>query len=185
MTTLSKKIAGAWVALACVFVVPLVLAAFSPLLAWREPLLAAGLMPGLGLRAARHAHALVGVGLLLAVIVHIAGLWITSPPDVVDVLLLRSPTPFAIWGVIAMWAVFASAGLALFRRRLQLRWRSWRVLHSVLAILIVIGTVIHAVLIEGTMEVMSKWAICALVVLAALRVLADPDVLRRLLKSSK
>ncbi|MEM6408287.1 MAG: ferric reductase-like transmembrane domain-containing protein [Pseudomonadota bacterium] len=196
---------GAWLVLAVAILLPLVLAGFSPLLAWRDPiyivagfagiitlplllaqpLLAAGLMPGLGLRAARFAHMLVGVGLLLAVVIHVAGLWVTSPPDVVDVLLLRSPTPFAIWGVIAMWAVFISAGLALFRMRLQLRWRSWRTMHSILAVLIVVGTVVHALLIEGTMEVVSKWALCVLVVLAALRVLGEPATLSKLVKPGR
>ena len=46
---------------------------------------------------------------MLTVIVHVAGLWLTSPPDVIDVLLFRSPTPFSAWGAIAMWAVFAAA----------------------------------------------------------------------------
>ena len=28
-----------------------------------------------------------------------------SPPDVIDALTFASPTPFSVWGVIAMWAV--------------------------------------------------------------------------------
>lgn len=193
-----------WAIAALAIVVPLVFAATSPLLAWRDPVyIVAGIagvlalsclllqplligegLPGMGAFAGRRLHRLVGVALLLAVVVHVAGLWVTSPPDVVDALLFVSPTPFAAWGVVAMWAVFATAALALLRRRLRLRWRVWRLAHSAFAVIIVVGSVVHAVLIEGTMEVVSKWALCALVVLATLRVLGNPEVLRRLLRAA-
>lgn len=45
-------------------------------------------------------------------ILHVVGLWVTSPPDVIDALLFWSPTPFSFCGVVAMWAVFASALMA-------------------------------------------------------------------------
>ncbi|NJS38177.1 MAG: ferric reductase, partial [Rhodobacteraceae bacterium] len=116
-----------WVAVAVAVVVPLMAAAFSPLLAWREPvyvvagfagvialalllvqpLLIGGQMPGLGAAGGRLLHRVIGVGLVLAVGVHVAALWITSPPDVVDALIFASPAPFSAWGVVAMWAIFA------------------------------------------------------------------------------
>jgi hypothetical protein len=46
-----------------------------------------------------------------------------------------------------------------------------------MAIVIVTGTVVHALLIEGMMETVSKGALCAMVGLATLKVLAD--LLRR------
>ena len=70
-----------------------------------------------------------------AIVIHVAGLWITSPPDMIDALLYVSPTPFSPWGVTAMWAIFAVALLAIFRRRLRLR--TWRIAHMLLAIVIV------------------------------------------------
>jgi len=105
--------------------------------------------------------------------VHVAGLWITSPPDVIDALLFRSPTPFSAWGVIAMWAVFATALLAALRRPLRIRPRWWRAGHLSLAVVIVGGVVAHALLIEGTMESVSKVVLCGLVVAATLKLLAD------------
>jgi hypothetical protein len=42
-----------------------------------------------------------------------------------------------------------------------------------LAIVIVAGSVVHAMLIEGTMETISKAALCALVLAAATTVMAD------------
>jgi hypothetical protein len=42
-----------------------------------------------------------------------------------------------------------------------------------LAVVIVGGGVIHAMLIEGTMETVSKAALCALVLGAAIKVMAD------------
>ena len=67
----------------------------------------------------------------MMVVVHVGGLWITSPPDMIDALLFTSPTPFSPFGVIAMWAIFAVAVLAAFRRRLGLR--TWRIAHMSLA----------------------------------------------------
>jgi uncharacterized membrane protein YfcA len=111
--------------------------------------------------------------------VHVVGLWITSPPDMIDALLFSSPTPFSPFGVVAMWAIFAVALMAAFRRRLGLRPRTWRSAHMLLAVAIIVGSVVHALLIEGTMETMSKATLCALVVVAAIKVMADLRVWRR------
>lgn len=168
--------------------VPLGLALASPLLQWRDPvyilsgvaavgalwvlllqpLLGLGAVPGLGDVRARGLHRIAGLCLVALVVVHVGGLWITSPPDVVDALLFRSPTPFSVYGVLAMWAVFATALLALFWRRVRIRPRVWRRLHVCLGLGISGGTVVHAVLIEGTMEPVSKVILCAAVLAVAL-----------------
>ena len=170
--------ATVWAALAVAIAVPLIVAAQSPLLQWREPvyiiagfsgivglalllvqpLLIAGMLPGV---PARRVHVWTGAGLVLAVVVHVAGLWITSPPDVVDVLLFRSPTPFSVWGAVAMWAVFAAATLAAVRKRVGLR--IWRLGHSAAVVVIVVGTVVHAWLVQGAMETVTQGALCLLV----------------------
>ena len=187
----SARAALIWIALASAIGAPIAIAATSPLLAWRDavyilagfagmialglllvqPLLAAGYLPGLSAYRGRRGHHWIGGALVVAVVVHVAGLWITSPPDMIDALTFASPTPFSPWGVTAMWAIFAVALLALFRRRLGLR--RWRVLHMLLAIVVVAGSVVHAILIEGTMETVSKAALCALVLAAAIKALAD------------
>jgi predicted ferric reductase len=104
-------------------------------------------------------------------VIHVVGLWITSPPDMIDALLYVSPTPFSPWGVTAMWAIFAVGVLAVFRRRLRLR--TWRIAHMLLAIVVVVGSVVHGILIEGTMETVSKVALCVLVLAAVIKVLVD------------
>jgi predicted ferric reductase len=76
-----------------------------------------------------------------------------------------------------MWAIFAVALLASLRRRL--RPRTWRIAHTLLAIVIVAGSVVHAILIEGAMETVSKVALCALVLAAAIKVIADLRVWRK------
>ncbi len=189
-----------WILLAAVIGVSFTAAATSPLLAWRDPiyiaagfagvigmglllvqpLLAAGYLPGLPTQRGRRIHRLAGTALVTSIVVHVAALWITSPPDVVDALLFSSPTPFSAWGVIAMWAAFSAALLAVLRRRAKLRWRTWRLGHTTLAAVTVVGTVVHALLIEGTMETASKITLCALVLIATvlafrrLRVWAAP-----------
>jgi len=95
------------------------------------------------------------------------------PQDVIDVLLFQSPTPFSVWGLIGMWAIFAAALLAALRDRLRLRPRMWRISHAFLAVVIVVGSVVHTILIEGTMEAISKVALCGLVLAATTKVIAD------------
>ena len=111
--------------------------------------------------------------------IHVGGLWITSPPDMIDALLFASPTPFSPFGVIAMWAIFAVALLAALRRRSGLRPRTWRIAHMVLAVVIVAGGLVHTMLIEGTMETASKAVLCALVLAATIKVMTDLRVWRR------
>ncbi len=180
-----------WAVLAAAIFVPILLAATSPYLQWRDaiyiaacfagiialglllvqPLLIAGLLPGLSAFRARRVHHWIGGALVAAIIIHVAGLWVTSPPDMLDALLFRSPTLFSPFGVVAMWAIFTTATLALIRRRLGLQ--TWRITHMSLAAVIVIGSVVHGMLIEGTMETMSKAALCALVVAATIKVIVD------------
>jgi MYXO-CTERM domain-containing protein len=97
----------------------------------------------------------------------------------IDALLFVSPTPFSPFGVIAMWALFAVALLAALRRRLGLRPRTWRVAHMILVVVIVAGGLVHAMLVEGTMETVSKAALCALVLVATIKVMADLRVWRK------
>ena len=186
-----------WASLVAAICVPIAFAAASPQLAWRgpvyilagfagiialgltlvQPLLIAGYLPGLSALRGRCAHHWIGGALVVAVVVHVGGLWITSPPDMIDALLFTSPTPFSPFGVIAMWAIFAVALLAALRRRLGPR--AWRIAHMSLAVVIVGGGVVHAMLVEGTMETVSKAALCALVLGATIRVMADLRVWRK------
>lgn len=181
-----------WVGLGLALIVPLTFAATSEYLAWRDPvyiaagfagvvalgltlvqpLLASGWLPGLNVVRGRRVHRAVGAVLVAAVVVHVAGLWIASPPDIEDALLWRAPTPFSGWGVSAMWALFAAALLAAFRLRLSPL--VWRIGHTSLVSIVVLGGVIHALLIEGTMETTSKAVLCVLVMAATVAAVAAP-----------
>jgi predicted ferric reductase len=175
-----------WGALATALCAPLFATGFSSLLQYRQPIyiiagfagiaglallllqpiLAGSYLPNISAKRARKIHRVIGIVLVLMVLTHVIGLWITSPPDVIDALLFRSPTPFSFWGVTAMWAVFATAILAALRQNLRIRPRHWRYAHMTLAIIIVIGTIVHALMIDGTMEFYTKIALCVLVVVA-------------------
>ncbi len=177
-----------WAIVLLVCIVPLVVAANSPLLEWRQPvyivagftgamalslmllqpLFVLGLLPSLSSVRNRDAHLAIGFALIVLVLLHVVGLWITSPPDVIDALLFRSATPFSIWGVIAMWSLLLTAGFVLLRRRIRLRAPAWRLSHRLLAALTVIGTVLHAMMIDGTMGLISKSIVCALLLIALL-----------------
>ena len=167
-------------------VVPIFAAIMSPLLEWRspiyivagfggvialsllflQPMLASGILPGISLLRQRRIHRYVGSALVIALLIHLVGLWITSPPDVVDALLFVSATSFSIWGVVAMWSVFITALLVVFRRRLGLSVRRWKITHWCLAAITVTGSVVHTLMIDGTMELISKTVLCAGVVVA-------------------
>ena len=192
----SAKASLIWAALAAAIGVPIALAATSDLLAYRgpvyiiagfagmialglvlvQPLLIAGYLPGLQAFHGRRVHRWTGGALVVLVVVHVGGLWITSPPDMIDALTYTSPTPFSPFGVTAMWAIFAVAVLAALRRRLGLR--TWRIAHMSLAVVIVAGSVVHGMLVEGTMETMSKASLCALVLATAIKVMVDLRVWR-------
>ncbi|WP_426421234.1 ferric reductase-like transmembrane domain-containing protein [Bradyrhizobium genosp. A] len=189
----SARVPLIWAALVLAIGVPIALAAGSEQLAWRgpvyilagftgiialglvlvQPLLIGGYLPGLSAYRGRRAHHWIGGALAIAVVIHVAGLWITSPPDMIDALTFSSPTPFSPFGVIAMWAIFAVALLAALRRRLGLRLRTWRIAHIPLAIVIVACSVAHCLLIEGTMETISKAVLCALVLAATIKLMVD------------
>ena len=190
-----------WAALAIAICVPIAAAAASPLLEWRgpiyilagfagiialgltlvQPLLIAGYLPGLSAYRGRRVHHWTGAALVVAVVIHVGGLWITSPPDMIDALVFASPTPFSPFGVVAMWAIFAVAVLALVRRRLGLR--RWRIAHMSIAVVVVAGGVVHAMLVEGPMETISKASLCALAFVAAIKVMAD--LVRRMRAASR
>jgi predicted ferric reductase len=173
-----------WVALAGVIVVPLVVAAGSEFLQYRgavyitagfagvialallllQPLLVSGLLPGLPISVGRRIHRRTGASLLLAIAVHVAGLWVTSPPDMIDALTFTAPTAFSMFGVVAMWALVAAALLAGFRKKLRLRPQVWRLAHTSAAVVVVAASVAHAMMIEGTMGIVSKTLMCAVLV---------------------
>lgn len=177
-----------WGGLGLIVTVALVASVMSPLLAWRQPiyiiasiagvfslvlllfqpLLMLRKMPGVRISQGRKIHRWVGLSLVSCVVIHVLGLWITSPPDVIDALLFSSPTQFTPWGVVAMWAVFLSAGVVAVRRRLTSTLINWQRLHRGLGFVIVVGSVVHAFLIDGTMETWSKSVLCLAVITATI-----------------
>jgi predicted ferric reductase len=191
-----------WGGLTAVVLLPLLVAAQSPLLQWRQPiyiiagfagiaamatllcqpLLVGGYLPGLTTRTGRRAHHVMGAVLVAMVVIHVAGLWVTSPPDMIDALTFTAPTAFSAFGVISMWMLFGAAALSLVRRHLGVS--VWRVGHATCVSLAVITAVAHALLIEGTMGDWTKAALCFSVILATAKVLADLKVWRSF-RSSK
>lgn len=181
-----------WGLIATLMVGPIILAALSPYLAYRnpayivggfsgivglalfviQPLLSAGYPSDVAPSRRRRWHQWTGTAIVACVVMHVGGLYVTSPQDTLDALLLVSPTPFSLYGVAAMWTTILIVGLIVFRRRLGVRTPLWQLIHSGLALLIVVSTVIHALQIEGTMETYSKWAlsVTALLITAAVTV---------------
>lgn len=173
-----------WSGLAGLVLVPLAVAATSEYLQYRDavyiaagfagvialalllvqPLFASGRLPGLPMAAGRTLHRWTGAALVLSVAAHVAGLWVTSPPDMIDALTFMAPTAFSVFGVVAMWAVAFAAGLAMVRKSLRLRPQVWRLAHTASVGTAVAASVAHALLIEGTMGSVSKAVLCAAVV---------------------
>ncbi len=189
-----------WACLGAAMAGPVLIAATSPYLAYRslpyivggfagivclslfviQPLLAAGYLPGMRPARERLWHRWVGGAILVCVFLHVGGLYVTSPADTSDALLLVAPTPFSVYGVLAMWGIVATAVLVAFRRRTRLRYATWILVHNALALCIVVATVIHALQIEGAMEVASKWVLCLAALAATGVALLDLRVLKPL-----
>lgn len=188
----------AWGCVATVMIVPVAVAAFSPYLSSRnmpyivggfagivglsllflQPLLAAGYLAGSQGPIGRRWHRWLGVAIIVMVALHVGGLYLASPPDTIDALLLVSPTPFSVYGVAAMWGVVATAILVVLRRPLGQRHSVWRLVHNGLAAVVVVATIIHALQIEGAMELASKWMLCMAAAGATGAVLFDLRIVR-------
>lgn len=179
-------------------VAPIVIAATSPLLAARsvsyilgglagvvalsllliQPILAAGYLPGPPAATLRRWHHWGGAAMVVAVAIHVGGLLVASPPDALDALLLVSPTPFSVYGVLAMWAVVLTVVLVGLRATLRIRRGTWAILHNALALVIVFGTVLHALMIDGTMGRGSKIILCTAVIVVTLSAIVHLRVMR-------
>jgi predicted ferric reductase len=194
-----------WIVLIAAMAVPVLLATASPYLAYRnfayilggfagiiglalfvvQPLLAAGYLPGAGIAEERRWHRWLGATIVACVALHLGGLFVTSPPDTLDALMLVAPTPFSVYGVVAMWGIVATALLVGFRGRLGLGNRAWNLVHNGLALVVVVATVVHALQIEGAMEIVSKWALCLLALATTGITLFEVRVIRPILRSRR
>jgi predicted ferric reductase len=167
-----------WLLIASVALIPLGIAAASPLLASRDamwivggmagvvalallflqPVLISGFLPSLHGSRERRWHRWIGTVVVLLVLLHVVGLYVTSPDDIADALFLVSPTPFAVYGVLGLAGVILTACLACVRTRLSRR--TWQIVHTILAMAVVIGSIVHALLIDGVMGDTSKLVLC-------------------------
>ncbi|KPH81976.1 ferric reductase-like transmembrane domain-containing protein [Bosea vaviloviae] len=188
---------AAWILVAAIACVPVLAAAASPLQRGREllwiiggmagvlalsllflqPLLMAATPPLMQVRAGVTWHRRGGIAIVAMVAVHIGALYLYSPEDITDALLLVAPTPFSLYGVISLWCLVLTAALAATRRVLKIGYRPWRILHSVLAVAVVGASAIHAIQIEGAMEEYSKLAICIAALLVTTVAAVEVNVL--------
>ena len=148
-----------------------------------QPLLAAQFLPGLRIARARFWHRWVGAGIVISVALHVGGLYITSPADALDALLLVSPTPFSIYGVIGMWSVVLTVIFVALRSRIGLGYNVWRIIHNGLSAVVVVTSVVHALMIEGTMGGLSKQILCFCIVAIMMVVSLYLRVLKPILRN--
>jgi len=194
-----------WLLVLGVVFTPLVLAALSPLQASRnvayvvgglagiaalgflllQPLLAAGYLPGFKVAQAKRWHRWLGFAVSVLVAVHIIGLFITSPDDMSDALLLVAPTPFSLYGVIGLWSLGITVLLVLARSRVGIRYGLWKIIHNLLAAVVVGASVIHTLMIDGAMNSLSKYVLCACIVVVTGAAMVHLRVLRPLAQRSK
>ncbi len=188
-----------WLLLAAGLLVPVLLAAANPLQASREaigifgamagvvalalllvqPMLAAGLLPGPSILVARRWHRWVGIMIVAAVVMHVVGLYFYSPDDTVDALLLVAPNSFSVYGVIGLWSAVLTALLVAIRSRSGMRYAAWRIVHNAVSVVVVVSSIVHALLIEGAMELVSKVILCVFVVAATIIALFRVHARRR------
>lgn len=110
-------------------------------------------------------HRLLGLAVAGVVIAHVLGLYLYSPDDVSDALVLAAPTHSRL-GVLSAWCVLLSVALALARRRLGLTYSDWQILHAALAVFVVATAVGHTLMIRGTLDGPLEIALCLAAVAA-------------------
>ncbi len=112
-------------------------------------------------------HRILGISITGLVIAHILGLYLYSPDDIEDALVLAAPT-YSRLGVLSAGCLLLSMGLALARSRLPLAPVDWQILHSVLAVAVVGTAVAHALLLQGTLDGFAEGLLCGSAVVAVL-----------------
>ncbi|MBE9138248.1 ferric reductase-like transmembrane domain-containing protein [Nodosilinea sp. LEGE 07088] len=110
-------------------------------------------------------HRILGISVTGLVIAHIVGLYLYSPDDIGDALILAAPT-YSRLGVLSFWCLLLSMILAFARHKLQLVYSDWQILHSVLAVAIVGTAVAHAMLLQGTLDGFAEGLLCGSVMVA-------------------
>ncbi len=183
-----------WFLAGCLIVVPVVIAALNPLQMSRgtsyvvgglagvvalslflvQPLLAAGFLPGMTLSRQRQWHRWVGASIITLIAMHVVGLYVTSPADIRDALLLQAPTSFSVYGVIALWASALTVLLVVLRGRMIRRGQVWKLSHQIVAAITIAASVIHALQIQGAMGNSSKWVISVAVLCVTAYVILTP-----------
>jgi predicted ferric reductase len=129
-------------------------------------------------------HRAVGLAVAGIVLAHVVGLYVYSPDDVRDALVLAAPT-YSRLGVLSAWSVGLSIALAIARRRLGLTYSDWQILHSALAVAIVTTAVGHTVMIRGTLDGPAELLACGAALVAVSAAVVYQHVLRPLRRRSQ
>lgn len=147
-----------------------------------QPLLAIAFLPHGSVIQQRRWHRWIGTAIVITVALHISGLYLASPQDMIDAMLLVAPTPFSVYGVVGLWTLVLTATLVAFRKRLRLNISTWNIIHNSLAVIVVITSVVHALMIEGAMGYVSKLILCICLIGATTIVVAQLRIIRPRLK---
>jgi len=86
-------------------------------------------------------HRQIAVGLLLLLMAHVGIL--LYPEPLLSRYLLPSAPAHMFLGVIALLSLLLLVGLSLLRRRLRLRYETWRRSHLLLAVIAVVSSTVH------------------------------------------
>lgn len=173
--------------LVALVILPTLLAALNPLQSGRAPLWVLGTVAGvlslslivvqvllptgwlndwIGEQNLRW-HRILGMTVTGLVIAHVLGLYLYSPDDIGDALVLAAPT-YSRLGVLSAGCLLLSVTMATARSKLPLAPADWQILHHVLAVAIVGTGVAHAILLQGTLDGFAEGLLCGSAVVAVL-----------------
>lgn len=126
-------------------------------------------------------HRQLGLVGLAFVLVHVA---ISAPWDLVA-RPFAADTPARVrWALLSTIALLVLVASSLWRRRLRLSYEAWHVLHAVLAVVVVVAALMHALLVDHYLDTAWKRALWGLMAAAFVALLgwvriARPLLLRR------
>jgi predicted ferric reductase len=116
-------------------------------------------------------HRVLGISITVLVLAHVVGLYLYSPDDIGDALILAAPT-YSRLGVLSAGCLLLSLVLALARQKLPLIYTDWQILHSALAVAVVGTAIAHVAMLQGTLDGFAEGLLCGSIAIAVVMSIA-------------
>ncbi|NMI01401.1 ferric reductase-like transmembrane domain-containing protein [Pseudonocardia acidicola] len=133
-----------------------------------------------GIERLMRLHRYLGLFVVVLVLLHLGMVIVADPRNVRLLDLLHAP-PRARAATVATIGLLLIAGLAVFRRRMTMRYELWRAIHVLLAAVIIIGAALHVFWLNHLIQNPAMAVVFGVLLLGVLAVLIHRWVVRPVL----